>query len=75
MLTILGGLAEFERSLILTRTGESRSRAKARGVRFGRKPKLTPFQIQEAKRLREAGESHSEVGRLFGVSHQTIGRL
>jgi DNA invertase Pin-like site-specific DNA recombinase len=38
MLTVLGGLAEFERSLILTRTGEGRARAMAQGVRFGRKP-------------------------------------
>jgi DNA invertase Pin-like site-specific DNA recombinase len=36
MLTVLGGLAEFERELIRARTGEGRSRAKARGVRFGR---------------------------------------
>jgi DNA invertase Pin-like site-specific DNA recombinase len=41
MLTVLGGLAEFERSLILARTGEGRTRAMARGVRFGRKPKMT----------------------------------
>jgi uncharacterized coiled-coil protein SlyX len=39
------------------------------------KPKLTEYQIDEAKRRLEAGESQSEVGRLFGVSHQTIGRL
>jgi DNA invertase Pin-like site-specific DNA recombinase len=45
MITILGGLAEFERSLILARTGEGRQRAMARGVRFGRKPKLTPHQV------------------------------
>jgi len=38
MLTILGGLAEFERELILARTGDGRKRAKARGVRFGRPP-------------------------------------
>jgi DNA invertase Pin-like site-specific DNA recombinase len=38
MITVLGGLAEFERHLILSRTAERRSRAKARGVRFGRKP-------------------------------------
>jgi DNA invertase Pin-like site-specific DNA recombinase len=75
MITILGGLAEFERSLILARTGEGRTRAMARGVKFGRKPKLTPFQIEEAKRRREAGESHADIARLFGVSHQTIGRL
>jgi len=35
MLTVLGGLAEFERHLILSRTDEGRVRAKARGVRFG----------------------------------------
>jgi DNA invertase Pin-like site-specific DNA recombinase len=75
MLTILGGLAEFERTLILARTGEGRARAMARGVKFGRKPKLTPFQISEARKRREAGEAHAEIGRLFGVSHQTIGRL
>jgi DNA invertase Pin-like site-specific DNA recombinase len=75
MLTILGGLAEFERSLILARTGEGRARAMARGVKFGRKPKLSPFQIKEAKRRRDAGENNSEIARLFGVSHQTIGRL
>jgi DNA invertase Pin-like site-specific DNA recombinase len=75
MLTILGGLAEFERSLILTRTGEGRTRAMARGVKFGRKHKLTPHQQAEAKRRRDAGESLSEIGRLFGVNYQTIGRL
>jgi DNA invertase Pin-like site-specific DNA recombinase len=75
MLTILGGLAEFERSLILTRTGEGRTRAMARGVKFGRKPKLTDYQKVDAIRRREAGESLSEIGRLFGVNYQTIGRL
>ena len=75
MLPILGGLAEFARSLILTRTGEGRARAMARGVKLGWKKKLTPHQIQEAERRREAGESLSEIGRLFGVNYQTIGRL
>jgi DNA invertase Pin-like site-specific DNA recombinase len=42
MLTVLGGLAEFERELIRARTGEGGERAKARGVKMGRKPKLTP---------------------------------
>ena len=41
-------LAEFERELIKSRTGEGRARAKARGVRFGRKPKLSVHQGQEA---------------------------
>src|SRR5690349_9657094 len=45
MLTVLGGLAEFERSLILARTSEGRKRAQARGVKFGRGPKLSQYQI------------------------------
>ncbi len=56
MLTVLGGLAEFERELIRTRTGEGRQRAKARGVIMGRKPKLTGHQRREALARREAGE-------------------
>jgi DNA invertase Pin-like site-specific DNA recombinase len=75
MLTVLGGLAEFERSLILSRTGEGRSRAMARGVRFGRKPKLTPHQIAEALARREAGEGLSAIARSFNVSHSTISSL
>jgi DNA invertase Pin-like site-specific DNA recombinase len=42
MVTVLGGLAEFERELIRARTGEGRKRAKESGVRFGRPHKLTP---------------------------------
>jgi DNA invertase Pin-like site-specific DNA recombinase len=45
MLTVLGGLAEYERYLILARTSEGRQRAQARGVRFGRRPKLLPSAI------------------------------
>src|SRR5262249_44709698 len=48
MLTLLGGLAELERELIRARTSEGRKRAQDRGVRFGRKLKLTPHQIAEA---------------------------
>ena len=48
MLTVLGGLAEFERHLILTRTDEGRQRAKAKAIRFGRKPKLTKHRREEA---------------------------
>jgi DNA invertase Pin-like site-specific DNA recombinase len=57
MLTILGGLAEFERELILARTGDGRARAKAKGVRFGRPRKLTPHQRQEALQRLAAGET------------------
>src|SRR6202140_781075 len=44
MLTVLGGLAEFERELIRARTGDGRARAKARGVNMGRPFKMTPHQ-------------------------------
>jgi DNA invertase Pin-like site-specific DNA recombinase len=75
MITILGGLAEFERSLILARCTEGRQRAKANGVKFGRKHKLTDHQKQEAMKLRGEGKSSVEIAKLFNVSHQTIGRL
>jgi DNA invertase Pin-like site-specific DNA recombinase len=75
MITILGGLAEFERSLILARTADGRSRAKARGVRFGRKPTLTPHQQAEALARRAAGEACVEIARSYAVSHSTISRL
>ena len=75
MLTVLGGLAEFERHLILSRTAEGRTRAQANGVRFGRKPSLTPYQPAEALRRRAAGETLVEIARSFNVSHMTIARL
>jgi DNA invertase Pin-like site-specific DNA recombinase len=76
MLTVLGGLAEFERDLIRTRTGEGRARAKARGVKLGRKPKLTLHQKREAIARRERGdETLAEIGRSYNVSGWTISRL
>ena len=75
MLTVLGGLAEYERHLILSRTTEGRQRAQARGVRFGRKPKLTAHQQQEALARREAGEALVDIARSYAVSHSTISRL
>ena len=75
MLTVLAGLAEFERELIRSRTGEGRERAKARGVRFGRKPKLTTHQQREALARRDAGEPLVEIARSYAVSHSTISRL
>lgn len=75
MLTVLGGLAEFERELIRARTGEGRERAKARGVRLGRKPKLTEHQRREALTRRDAGEALAEIARSYDVHHSTISRL
>jgi DNA invertase Pin-like site-specific DNA recombinase len=76
MLTVLGGLAEFERELIRARTSEGRARAKAKGVRLGRKPKLTAHQRREALARREGGkESQTDIARSYNVSHSTISRL
>lgn len=75
MLTVLGGLAEFERSLIIARTGEGRRQAKEAGVRFGRKPKLTPHQRREAIQRRAKGEPLTSIAKSYAVSHSTISRL
>ncbi len=76
MLTVLGGLAEFERELIRARTAEGRARAKANGKSLGRPFKLTPHQRREAIRRRDHGdESLAEIGRSYNVSAATISRL
>jgi DNA invertase Pin-like site-specific DNA recombinase len=75
MLTILGGLAEFERELIRARTGEGRARAKANGVHMGRPSKLNAHQRKEAIERLERGETLTGIARTYGVSHTTILRL
>jgi DNA invertase Pin-like site-specific DNA recombinase len=76
MVTVLGGLAEFEEELIRARTGEGRDRAKARGVKMGRKPKLTDHKKREAIRRRDIdGEPVREIARSYNVSPSTISRL
>jgi len=56
MLTVLGGLAEFERELIKIRTSEGRERAKRAGVKMGRKPILSAHQIAEIRTRKANGE-------------------
>jgi DNA invertase Pin-like site-specific DNA recombinase len=73
--SILAVIGEFERELIRSRTDEGRKRAQARGVRFGRKPKLSRYQIEEAIARREAGETLIDIRRSYSVSHSTISRL
>jgi DNA invertase Pin-like site-specific DNA recombinase len=75
MLTVLGGLAEFERELIRARTGEGRVRAKARGVQLGRRPKLSLEQRRFVSAERAKGESVRHLARLMGVSKATIARI
>jgi DNA invertase Pin-like site-specific DNA recombinase len=75
MLTVLGGLAEFERELIRSRTAEGRARAVAMGVRLGRRPKLDQSQRREAWERKQAHENVASIARSFDVSEATIRRL
>jgi len=75
MLTVLGGLAEFERELIRARTDDGRKRAKARGVRFGRPQALTAHQRKEAIQRLAEGAVQADLARSYGVSQATISRL
>ena len=76
MLTVLGGLAEFEREFIRARTGEGWERAVANGFSLGRKPTLTHHQKPEAiKRLKARKETQGEIARSYDVSRWTIARL
>ena len=74
ILTVIGGVAAFERSLILSRTKAGRERAMAAGVRFGPKPRLTPPPPPPARQRVAAGESISGMAELFRCSRQTISR-
>jgi hypothetical protein len=65
MVTVLGGLAEFERDLIRVRTSEGRKRAVARGVKMGRPPKMTQHQITEALRRRDSGEPMRDIAKSY----------
>jgi DNA invertase Pin-like site-specific DNA recombinase len=75
MLTVLGGLAEFERELIRERTGEGRKRAQERGVKFGRPNALDAHQRREALARLDAGETQVDVARTFRCDPATICRL
>jgi DNA invertase Pin-like site-specific DNA recombinase len=73
--TLLAAIAEFERDLIRERTGEGRTRAMAKGIKFGRKPKLSDYQRQEALRRRAAGETLASIAKSYAVNVSMISRL
>ena len=75
MATLLAAIAEFERDLIRERTGDGRKRAMAKGVKFGRKPKLSDYQRAEAIRRRAAGETLAEIAKSYAVDISMISRL
>jgi Resolvase, N terminal domain len=68
--TLLAAIAEFERDLIRERTGDGRKRAMAKGVKFGRKPKLSDYQRQEAIKRRKAGETLASIAKSYAVDDQ-----
>jgi DNA invertase Pin-like site-specific DNA recombinase len=75
VLAMLGVAAKLERRRIAERTARGRADAKAKGVRFGRKPKLTAHQQREARERIDAGETQRSVARSYNVSQATISRL
>ncbi|AFB72979.1 recombinase family protein [Corynebacterium pseudotuberculosis] len=74
LLNMLGAVAEFERSMIKERQAEGIAIAKAEGKYKGRKPSLSPEQIQQVRQLKAEGESISTIAKQFGVSRPSIYR-
>lgn len=72
--TIMGALAEFERTLILARTSAGATRARARGVKFGRKPKLDSRVVAMALTRVAAGETLKAVAKDVGVHWKTLAK-
>ena len=75
VLTVFAGIAEFERSLIIDRTRHGREAARARGVKFGPRPTLTPAQIAHARELiDQSGRTVKDAAALLGVHRSTLYR-
>jgi DNA invertase Pin-like site-specific DNA recombinase len=74
MWQMIGVPAELERSLISERTGAGVKAAKARGVKFGRKPKLSPQQVAHARALINGGHDKQKIADLFKVGRKTLYR-
>jgi DNA invertase Pin-like site-specific DNA recombinase len=72
---ILGVAAKLERRRILERTARGLADAREKGIKFGRKPKLTTHQQREARKRIEAGETQRSIARSYNVSQATISRL
>jgi len=75
MLAVMGGMAEVEREMILTRTAEGRARAVARGGKMGRRPRLTHAQECEVRERLSAGEPVADLARSYAVGPATIYRI
>jgi len=74
MWQMIGVLAELERSLIAERTRAGVKAAQKRGVKFGRKPKLTDTQIAHARKQLNKGMRVNEVAALLRIGRSTLYR-
>ena len=74
VLTVFAGIAEFERALILSRTGAGREAAKQTGVRFGRPPTLAPDQVALGRRLVAEGQPVRDVAKVLKIHRSTLYR-
>ena len=72
---LVGWAARWHRRRILENTAQGRELARQRGVKFGRKPKLSPAQQAEACRRRQRGEPIAHIAQAFAVSESTICRI
>jgi len=75
IMTIMAGIAEFERDLIKQRTKDGREAAIRRGVHMGRPSKLTPNQIDLLQLAQSEGRSVKQLAADFGVSPDTVYRV
>ncbi len=75
VLAMLGVAAKLERRRIAERMARGRADAKTKGVKCGRKPKLTEHQQREARARIAAGETQRNIARRYNVSQATISRL
>lgn len=72
LLNVMGAFAEFERDLTRERQREGIAVAKKNGVYKGRRPKLTPVQVEQLRQRVQAGETRAQVAREFGISRETL---
>ena len=75
LFSIMGAFAQFERDLIRERQLEGIAQAKKRGAYKGRKPKLTPAQVQELRAAAQSGISKTVLAERFGISRKTVYEL
>ena len=71
MLSILGGVAEFERAIIRERQAQGIAIAKGKGAYRGRRKSLTPEQAASLKE-RAKSEKKAALAREFGISRETL---